>query len=45
MLNIHDQQRLDILRTRNIIGCTTAGAAKMIKLIKVSDIPKCGGYS
>ena len=43
MLNMPDQHRLHILRTRNIIGCTTAGAAKMIRLIKASNISKCSG--
>jgi len=38
MLNDYNQHRLDILQTRKVIGCTTAGAAKMIKLIKVSEI-------
>jgi hypothetical protein len=38
MLNVYNQHRLHILQTRKIIGCTTAGAAKMIKLIKVGDI-------
>lgn len=38
LLNFYNQHRLDILRTRKVIGCTTAGAAKMIGLIKVSEI-------
>lgn len=37
VLNDYNQHRLNILRTRKVIGCTTAGAAKMIKLIKVGD--------
>jgi len=42
VLNDYNQHRLHILRTRKIIGCTTAGAAKMIKLIKVGDISQRG---
>ena len=37
VLNDYHQHRLHLLQTRKIIGCTTAGAAKMIKLIKVGD--------